>query len=304
MSALLDGAMSPAEEERAWAHVHACHLCRDQVEREGWVKTQLATLSLLGVAPSCERLKGALLGASALPLAASSACLEARGRSRAATGAMGGALGVAVLGLLALGAAPASAPVFDGSSLTSSIARSGPAWSTRPAGATRRRRRAVRPASSRACRAALTGLDRPPDGARSAGSSHNMRVTDLPRARIATRGLGRGRRRSLASRGRCRHRGPRPTPGWRPRRWARRWARRWTRRRRRRRPRPAAAADVAHGSRPAAPTLGPAYPGPWRPGGSSPGCRGGGGRSSRPRRWSVRSRRRHRRRAGRLRLAR
>lgn len=121
VSALLDGALAPEEEERAWTHVHACHLCRDQVEREGWVKTQLARLTFPGMAPSCDRLKGTLLGAGALPLAASSAYLEVRARSRAASGAVGGALGAAVLGLLALGAAPASAPVFDGSSLTSSI---------------------------------------------------------------------------------------------------------------------------------------------------------------------------------------
>ena len=44
VSALLDGQLSPAEAERAWAHVHACHACRDAVEREGWVKTRLAGL--------------------------------------------------------------------------------------------------------------------------------------------------------------------------------------------------------------------------------------------------------------------
>ena len=52
--------MSPAEEERAWAHVHACHQCRDLVEREGWVKTRLAGLSFdTACAPSS--LKGSLL---------------------------------------------------------------------------------------------------------------------------------------------------------------------------------------------------------------------------------------------------
>lgn len=121
VSALLDGAMSPAEEERAWSHVHVCHACRDQVEREGWVKTQLAMLSLPGAAPSAQRVKGALLGAPAVALTPGEAYLLPRRRSRATAGAMGGALGVAVLGLLALGAAPAAAPVFDGSTLTSVI---------------------------------------------------------------------------------------------------------------------------------------------------------------------------------------
>ena len=45
VSALLDGQLSGEEAERAWAHVHACHACRDLVEREGWVKTRLAGLS-------------------------------------------------------------------------------------------------------------------------------------------------------------------------------------------------------------------------------------------------------------------
>ena len=45
VSALLDGRLDPAEEERCWTHVHSCHTCRDLVEQEGWVKTQLAQLS-------------------------------------------------------------------------------------------------------------------------------------------------------------------------------------------------------------------------------------------------------------------
>ena len=45
VSALLDGQLSPADAEKAWAHVHACHFCRDLVEREGWIKTRLAGLS-------------------------------------------------------------------------------------------------------------------------------------------------------------------------------------------------------------------------------------------------------------------
>ena len=50
----------PADEERAWAHVHSCHPCRDAVEREGWVKTRLATMQFAGAAaPS--HLKGSLL---------------------------------------------------------------------------------------------------------------------------------------------------------------------------------------------------------------------------------------------------
>ena len=65
VSALLDGQMSAEEAERAWAHVHACHLCRDLVEHEGWVKTRLAGLSF-GDTPTPDRLKGSLLGVAAV----------------------------------------------------------------------------------------------------------------------------------------------------------------------------------------------------------------------------------------------
>ena len=42
VSDLVDGQLERDEEDRAWQHVHACHYCRDLVEREGWVKTRLA----------------------------------------------------------------------------------------------------------------------------------------------------------------------------------------------------------------------------------------------------------------------
>ena len=61
VSALLDGRLDPAEEERCWSHVHSCHSCRDLVEQEGWVKTQLAQLSLEASQTSHD-LKSALLG--------------------------------------------------------------------------------------------------------------------------------------------------------------------------------------------------------------------------------------------------
>ena len=63
VSALLDGQLAPEEAERAWAHVHTCHACRDLVEREGWVKTRLAGLSFGGT-PAPDHLKGSLLSGS------------------------------------------------------------------------------------------------------------------------------------------------------------------------------------------------------------------------------------------------
>jgi hypothetical protein len=115
VSALLDGQLSPADEERAWDHVHSCHQCRDAVEREGWVKTRLATMQLAGAcAPS--HLKGALLvrGIVDWPDLPDHPALAgagvARRRHLGMTGIGGGAVGAAVMGVLALGASPANAP--------------------------------------------------------------------------------------------------------------------------------------------------------------------------------------------------
>lgn len=105
VSALLDGQLDPAEEERAWAHVHACHFCRDAVEREGWVKTRLNGLGSADL-PS-HQLVGALLDPGSLNPSAPST------RRRTLTAAGGGAavaVGAAVVGVLALGAVPGSTP--------------------------------------------------------------------------------------------------------------------------------------------------------------------------------------------------
>ena len=114
VSALLDGQLSPADEERAWDHVHSCHQCRDAVEREGWVKTRLATMQLAG-ATTPSHLKGSLLvhgivGWPDLPDHPALADTGARRRHLGMTGIGGGAVGAAVMGVLALGASPANAP--------------------------------------------------------------------------------------------------------------------------------------------------------------------------------------------------
>lgn len=112
VSALLDGQMSPADEERAWDHVHSCYQCRDEVEREGWVKTRLASMQLAGAsAPS--HLKGTLLvrGVVDWPdLPEHPALADGRRRHLGLGGIGGGAVGAAVMGVLALGASPANAP--------------------------------------------------------------------------------------------------------------------------------------------------------------------------------------------------
>ena len=113
VSALLDGQLSQAESEEAWAHVYACHACRDVVEREGWVKTRLAGLSG-GVGSASPDLKGSLL--SLTP--GERFLMEARNRGGVRRGIGvavlgGGALGAAMVGVLALGFAPGSQPSND-----------------------------------------------------------------------------------------------------------------------------------------------------------------------------------------------
>jgi hypothetical protein len=115
ISALLDGQLPPQEAERAWAHVHTCHFCRDAVEREGWVKTRLAGLSMdAGGAP--DGLKGSLLGmppGDALPAFAGARPDHRMRRNVGLAAIGGGAVGAAVMGVLALGAAPADAPTIE-----------------------------------------------------------------------------------------------------------------------------------------------------------------------------------------------
>ncbi|WP_028659116.1 hypothetical protein [Nocardioides insulae] len=112
-SALLDGQLSAEDAERAWQHVHDCHQCRDHVEREGWVKRRLAGLGGGDATALPAGLKGALLRPD-LPL---EACLEFDAPPRRTAVGLavlgGGAVGAAMMGVLALGAAPASAPTVN-----------------------------------------------------------------------------------------------------------------------------------------------------------------------------------------------
>jgi hypothetical protein len=143
VSALLDGQLSPDEEERAWAHVHTCHQCRDHVEREGWVKTRLAGLSFHDGAQAPSHLKGSLLSSALSPGACGlglppgeaylvSASTDPRPRRIALVALGGGAAGAAVMGVLALGAAPADAPTVDRRGPATSISNQAPAGVTGP----------------------------------------------------------------------------------------------------------------------------------------------------------------------------
>jgi hypothetical protein len=111
VSALLDGRLTPEEEERCWSHVHVCHSCRDLVEQEGWVKTQLSQLSW-GPGQTSHDFKAALVGrcsslqSGAGPGLVAAAFPTSRPRSRRGLVAIGGgAASACVVGVLALGVA-------------------------------------------------------------------------------------------------------------------------------------------------------------------------------------------------------
>ena len=110
VSALVDGRLGPEEEERCWAHVHACHTCRDLVEHEGWVKTQLAQLSYGASRPSHD-FTSALVGRCSELSSGSSpqggrAFPTSGHRSRRGLVAIGGgAASACVVGVLVLGVA-------------------------------------------------------------------------------------------------------------------------------------------------------------------------------------------------------
>jgi hypothetical protein len=117
VSALLDGQLPAEEEERAWDHVHVCHVCRDLVEREGWVKTRLAGLTWGAPAEVPAHLRNALVGAPDVTpgeayLVGAPRDHRARRTGLVALGS-GAAAGAAVVGVLALGSAPADLPSPD-----------------------------------------------------------------------------------------------------------------------------------------------------------------------------------------------
>jgi len=144
VSALVDGQLDQSSAERAWAHVHGCTVCRRQVEREGWVKTQLAAMT--GDEGPPQQLLGSLygLGSTATrpvpdpmgdPAAAWAAVdqieREGRGRRRAGIALVGaGSVSAAVLGLasltgstLGIGEAPTVAPTQTPSTVIAPVAR-------------------------------------------------------------------------------------------------------------------------------------------------------------------------------------
>jgi anti-sigma factor RsiW len=104
-SALVDGQLSPADEERAWQHVLGCPGCRRLVEREGWVKQRLAGLAGPSTVAAPPALLGSLYDVDAWATVDE---IERRSTRRRATIALVGAgsVGVAVLAMMSVTAPP------------------------------------------------------------------------------------------------------------------------------------------------------------------------------------------------------
>jgi anti-sigma factor RsiW len=136
VSALVDGQLDPETAERAWEHVMTCPPCRRLVEREGWVKRQLAEMAgATATAPPAD-LVGSLyeLDPETREAWAAVEHLEdrARGRRRAGLAAVGvGSVSAAVLGLSTLSGAPlgigGAPPGPPATSLTRPTPTTGPA---------------------------------------------------------------------------------------------------------------------------------------------------------------------------------
>ena len=100
-SALVDGQLTRSEEERAWSHVLTCPGCRRLVEREGWVKRQLGSLSDPTMGDPPPQLLGSLYDVDAWAQVDE---IEQQSRRRRTTVVVlgGGAVGACVLGLLTI----------------------------------------------------------------------------------------------------------------------------------------------------------------------------------------------------------
>lgn len=105
-SALVDGQLSAAEEERAWRHVLGCPGCRRLVEHEGWVKQRLAGLAAPGSVTAPADLLGSLYDVDAWSQVDA---IERRSTRRRTTVALVGAgsVGVAVFALMTATTPPA-----------------------------------------------------------------------------------------------------------------------------------------------------------------------------------------------------
>jgi anti-sigma factor RsiW len=133
VSALVDGQLSAEEEERAWAHIVGCPGCRRLVEREGWTKRRLSSLSAVPVEAQApqppQRLIGSLYDIDAW---ADVDQIEHAGRRRRAAVAVVavGSVGAGVLGIVVATSPPASRDEVPGTpspaTIRSEVRNSGP----------------------------------------------------------------------------------------------------------------------------------------------------------------------------------
>jgi anti-sigma factor RsiW len=123
-SALVDGQLSPAEEERAWKHVLGCPGCRRLVEKEGWLKQRLAGLGMPPVTTP-PALMGSLYDVDAWAVVDE---IERRStRRRAATALVGaGSVGLAVVAVMAVTSPPAGLGELPGNRGPAMIDRATP----------------------------------------------------------------------------------------------------------------------------------------------------------------------------------
>ena len=101
VSALVDGQLAPAEEERAWSHVLTCPGCRRLVEHEGWTKRQLG--ALCGTLDGWTRRRSCWVRCTTSTRGPPSTTIEKQSRRRRATAVVlvgGGAVGACLLGLV------------------------------------------------------------------------------------------------------------------------------------------------------------------------------------------------------------
>ena len=143
VSALVDGQLDPESTERAWEHVLACPPCRRLVEREGWVKRQLAEMAGGAAATPPPHLVGSLQGLDAEVQQAWDAVGEiehsARGRRRIGIAAVGvGSVSAAVLGLSTLSGAPLGIGGAPAGPPATSLTRPSPTVAPASASPTRR----------------------------------------------------------------------------------------------------------------------------------------------------------------------
>jgi anti-sigma factor RsiW len=105
VSALVDGQLPTAEEERAWSHVLACPGCRRLVEHEGWTKRQLGSLHAPPAIDPPPQLLGSLYAVDAW---AAVDAIEKRSRRRRTAAVLvgGGAVSACLLGLVTVAGGP------------------------------------------------------------------------------------------------------------------------------------------------------------------------------------------------------